>query len=168
MPLPYLGLGTFFFCNFSAPVGVCPLPLTLCFAPTKNRQKNQNSTKGIVYDQENVYVGEITKAGNFLKFEFIEFGSEREHISFPVENDKQELVRQASELERQGKTQREIANIMSLSLGKVNGLLKTAKEFNTFSADYVQPVHPLFDMEGVNIVNKNNDDDDSQNMKLPE
>jgi hypothetical protein len=112
---------------------------------------------GIIYHEENVCVGEITKSGNFLKFEFLEFGNEREHLATPSDKDRQDLVRKAIELERQGKTQREIASDLSVSLGKVNNLLKTAKELNSFSADYVQGVHPLFDVNKMNVKDESTD-----------
>ena len=123
-----------------------------------------------IYHDENVCVEEITKSDNFLKFEFREFGNERDHLSTPSDNDRQDLVRQAAELEQQGKTQREIASVLSVSLGKVNSLLKTAKEQKSFTAEYVRDVqnvqdyYPLF---GVNNMNTN-DDDDPRNMKVAE
>jgi hypothetical protein len=136
------------------------------------RQLKSRQT-GAIYHEENVCVGEITKSGNFLKYEFLEFGNEREHLSTPSDNDRQELVRKAAELEQQGKTQRDIASILSVSVGKVNGLLKTAKELKSFTAEYVQDVQnvrdyaPLFDVNNMNT-NDKDDNDDPRNMKVAE
>lgn len=115
---------------------------------------------GIIYNEENVCVGEITKSNNFLKFEFLGFGNEREHLSIPSENDKEALIYMASDLEFQGKTQREIASILDISLGKANSLLKKAKELPFNPSKYVQDVQtvqPLFDLNNMNIEDNSKD-----------
>jgi hypothetical protein len=73
------------------------------------------------YDSDNVIVCAVDKLNNFLQFRFVEYGSERDHLT---ENAKDALVQRAKELQSQGKTQREIAAQMGVSLGKVNNLLK--------------------------------------------
>lgn len=73
------------------------------------------------YDSDNVIVCAVEKLNNFLQFRFVEYGSERDHLT---ENAKDALVQRAKELQSQGKTQREIAAQMGVSLGKVNNLLK--------------------------------------------
>ena len=73
------------------------------------------------YDADNVIVCEIEKPSNFLQFTFRGYGCERDHLTA---TQKDEEVRRAKELQAQGKTQREIAAQMGVSLGKVNNLLK--------------------------------------------
>ena len=46
----------------------------------------------IIFDTENVCVCQITKPRNFLQFEFLNFGSEQEHLRQQTESEKTELV----------------------------------------------------------------------------
>ena len=73
------------------------------------------------YDADNVIVCEIEKPGDFLQFGFRGYGCESDHLTA---TQRDEEVRRAKELQSQGKTQREIAAQMGVSLGKVNNLLK--------------------------------------------
>ena len=73
------------------------------------------------YDADNVIVCEIEKPGDFLQFGFRGYGCESDHLT---STQRDEEVRRAKELQSQGKTQREIAAQMGVSLGKVNNLLK--------------------------------------------
>jgi len=45
----------------------------------------------IIYDTENVCVCQIEKPSNFLQFEFLNFGTEREHLKQPSETEKTEI-----------------------------------------------------------------------------
>ena len=45
----------------------------------------------IIYDAENVIVCQIEKADNFLQIEFLNFGTEREHLKQYSESEKSEL-----------------------------------------------------------------------------
>lgn len=73
------------------------------------------------YDADNVIVCEIEKPDKFLQFSFREYGCESDHLTA---TQRDEEVKRAKELQAQGKTQREIAAQMGVSLGKVNNLLK--------------------------------------------
>ena len=73
------------------------------------------------YDSDNVIVCAVEKLNNFLQFRFVEYGSERDHLT---ENAKDALIQRAKELKAQGKTQREIAAQLGVSLGTVNNWLK--------------------------------------------
>ena len=55
----------------------------------------------ILYDGENVIVSQIEKQSNFLQFEFVDFGSELEHLKQFTENDKEELEANILELKAQ-------------------------------------------------------------------
>jgi len=78
----------------------------------------------IIYDAENVATCQVTKPDNFLMFEFLSFGSEREHLKDFSVNDRDELIARAKTLSTDGKTQREIADILGISAMTVNRYLK--------------------------------------------
>jgi|GEM_PF-747851 len=78
-----------------------------------------------IYDTENVLLCQVTKPGNFLQFEFIDFAREKDHLKEPSERDKQEIILKAKELSTQGKSQREISKELAISVGAVNKYLKT-------------------------------------------
>lgn len=79
----------------------------------------------IRFDTENVMLGQIQKPGNFLHFEFSGFGTEREHLRDLSETDKSAMLAQAKQLSADGKTQREIADIIGVSAMTVNRYLRT-------------------------------------------
>lgn len=78
----------------------------------------------IIYDAENVCVCQIIKPYNFLQFEFLRFGKEREHLKEHTEKDKESIIEKVKELNQQGKTQRQISTELGISLGAVNKYLK--------------------------------------------
>ena len=78
----------------------------------------------IIYDTDNVVLCQLHKPYNFLKFEFIGYGAERDHLKQPTEKDREVIISKAKELSQQGKTQRQIASELSISLGCVNKYLK--------------------------------------------
>ncbi len=78
----------------------------------------------IIYDAENVATCQVTKPENFLMFEFLSFGSEREHLKDFSANDRDELIARAKNLSADGKTQREIADVLGISAMTVNRYLK--------------------------------------------
>jgi RecA-family ATPase len=77
-----------------------------------------------IYDSENVIVCQVHKPSNFLQFEFVGFGTEREHLKELTEKDRETNVSKAKELSQQGKSQRVIAAELGISLGAVNKYLK--------------------------------------------
>ena len=77
-----------------------------------------------IYHSENVAVCQIVKPDNFLMFEFLNFGNEREHLKALSESDKADLIQQIKNLSAQGKSQREIMREIGISLGAVNKYLK--------------------------------------------
>lgn len=78
----------------------------------------------IIYDTENAVICQIQKPHNFLEFEFINFGTEREHLKQFNEGDREKLIEQAKELSGKGLSQRQIASDLSISVGAVNKYLK--------------------------------------------
>lgn len=85
--------------------------------------KERNTPK--IYDSENVCVFQVEKAENFLRFQFLHYGNEVEHLKQVSEKDKEGLIEKAKMLSVQGKTQREIAAELGLSVGTVNKYLKS-------------------------------------------
>lgn len=75
------------------------------------------------YDSENVIVCEICKIDNMLQFKFVEYGSESEHLFSNTDKNKEATIRRVKELSDSGKSQREIANELSISIGAVNKYL---------------------------------------------
>lgn len=76
------------------------------------------------YESDNIVVHQIVKYTNFLEFEFVGYASENEHLKEVSEKDKSAVKEQAKELQRIGKTQREIAKELGISPMTVNRYLK--------------------------------------------
>lgn len=78
------------------------------------------------YDAENVIVCEIAKPDNFLRFEFLDFSTEREHLKEVSEKDIDELEQKVLELKNANPnlTLREIANQVNSNHMKVKRILK--------------------------------------------
>lgn len=76
------------------------------------------------FDAENVYLCHIQKPDNFLHFEFVGFGSEREHLKDLSDGDREGLIARAKQLSAEGRTQREIADTLGVSAMTVNRYLK--------------------------------------------
>ncbi len=72
----------------------------------------------IIFDTENVAVCQIHKPYNFLEFEFLNFGTEREHLRQLSDNDKAELENNIIELKRKNP---------EMSLGQIAKQLGTNK-----------------------------------------
>jgi hypothetical protein len=77
-----------------------------------------------IYHEENVAICQLIKPDNFLKFEFLNFGNEREHLKVLSDTDKADLIQRVKNLSAQGKSQRIIAGELGTSLGAVNKYLK--------------------------------------------
>ena len=78
----------------------------------------------MIYDTENVIVCQIDKPYNFLAFEFLNFGAEREHLKQFTEKDRESAIERAKELSQQGNSQRQIAAELDISVGAVNKYLR--------------------------------------------
>jgi hypothetical protein len=76
------------------------------------------------YDSDNVIVCSIEKESTFLHFSQIGFADEREHLKEFTEKDKTETVNTVKQLSIEGRTQREIAKMLCISVGCVNKYLK--------------------------------------------
>ena len=78
----------------------------------------------IIYDTENVVVCQIDKPHNFLEFEFVDYGSEINHLKQISKEDRDTNILKAKELSEKGMSQRQIGRELSISLGAVNKYLK--------------------------------------------
>ncbi|MFC3881272.1 AAA family ATPase [Algoriphagus namhaensis] len=107
-----------------------------CFAiGQSNTDKNLRYIKQIkarntamIYDTENVIVCLIDKPYNFLAFEFIDFGAEREHLKQLTEKDQQSKVSEALELKKQGLSNVQIAKQFGVSEGAIRKWIKKGAE----------------------------------------
>ena len=68
-----------------------------------------------VFDAENVCVCQINKSFNFLQLEFVNFGSEREHLKEVTEKEKENLTGKINDLKQQGQSFREIGSVLNVS-----------------------------------------------------
>lgn len=107
------------FCDSSFAIGESTSDTNLRYL----KQIKQRNTESI-YDADNVCVCQISKPYNFLQFEFVAFGTEREHLKLFTEKDKANIIEKAKELSQQGRNQRQIAAELNISLGAVNKYLK--------------------------------------------
>jgi hypothetical protein len=78
----------------------------------------------LVYDADNVCVCEIEKPSNFLRFGFVGYGTEKEHLRVPSDKDKEQRKQEAAELKAQGKSNREIARLLGVSEGAIRKWIK--------------------------------------------
>lgn len=93
-----------------------------CFAIGESSRGNQlryikelkQRNVPFAYDAENVIICEIIKQNNFLMFNFVEFGSEVEHLRQLTENERDSLIERAKELSKQGRSEREIAKVLGV------------------------------------------------------
>lgn len=78
----------------------------------------------ITYDEDNVMVCEVVKENSFLHFKPIGYGNESEHLKKLDDKDKNALIHKVKELSENGKSQRDIATELGISVGAVNKYLK--------------------------------------------
>jgi len=83
-----------------------------------------------LYDSENVCACMISKPFNFLLFELIGFGSEREHLKEITEKDKGQKVAEVMALRSKGVSKIEIARRFGVSEGAIRKWIKKAGEIN--------------------------------------
>ncbi len=77
-----------------------------------------------IYDAESVALCQICKPNNFLMFEFVGLGSERDHLKQMSDKDWESLTDRVLELYKLGKSLREIGSELNISHMKVSRILK--------------------------------------------
>lgn len=83
-----------------------------------------------LYDADNVVIYDVNKVDGFLKFEFREYGKEGDHLKIPSKDYETEEIQDILKLQHQGKSLREIAKDLDMSLGMVQRRLKKAAALN--------------------------------------
>lgn len=78
------------------------------------------------YDGDNVIVYDLNKVDGFLRFEVQGYAKEEEHLKFGNPSDDLEEIYDILRLQKQGKSLRDIAKTLDISLGKVQRRLKKA------------------------------------------
>lgn len=92
------------------------------------------------YTSDNVLICQIVKPDNFLHFEFLTTGDEKEHLRNMSEKDKVNLIAKAHGLSASGLSQREIGKELGISAMTVSRYLK----MNVTSVTGVTSVQPPF------------------------
>ena len=95
----------------------------------------------------------ISKDDNFLSFQITGYGMERDHLFSKNPRNIEDEIEMAKSLSRQGDSQRAIAEKMSLSVGKVNGLLNHPEVSKDSDVQSVQSVHPFSGLNKMNVLN---------------
>ena len=109
------------------------------------------------YDAENVIILDISKTDGFLKFEVQGYAREDDHLRNRESSDNVEEILSILRLRKDGKSLREIARTLDMSLGMVQRRLRTAEEQNITLqedsdssvsdcigvSDAIQPIHPI-------------------------
>jgi hypothetical protein len=80
------------------------------------------------YDSEYVALCEISKPTNFLHFEFLDYGQEKEHLKDYSTNDRDEQIAQAKVFAADGKSQTEIARILGVSKMTISRYLRKPED----------------------------------------
>jgi hypothetical protein len=76
------------------------------------------------FDSENVINCQMVKYSNFVEFEFIGFGNEKEHLKEVSEKDNSELIERIVQLHSEQKSYREIGRELSISHMTVKRILE--------------------------------------------
>ncbi|MDB5158006.1 MAG: hypothetical protein JWR50_2713 [Mucilaginibacter sp.] len=113
------------FCDSSFPIGESQNDNSLRYL----KQIKQRNTEQ-VYGAENICLCTITKPHNFLRYEFVAYGQEWQHLSHKREPLSDSLIEQAVAHKLEGKTLRETGKAMGISHQKVDRLLKAASQKN--------------------------------------
>lgn len=109
------------------------------------------------YDAENVIILDISKTDGFLKFEVQGYAREDDHLRNRESSDNVEEILSILRLRKDGKSLREIARTLEMSLGMVQRRLRTAEEQNITLqedsdssvsdcigvSDAIQPIQPI-------------------------
>jgi archaellum biogenesis ATPase FlaH len=78
----------------------------------------------IIFDSENVCLCQIAKPDNYLKFEFLGFGTEQSHLRQQTDQDKAGLQDKVLQLKQTGKSYREIGAELGISHMQASRILK--------------------------------------------
>ncbi|WP_339706272.1 AAA family ATPase [Algoriphagus aquimarinus] len=99
--------------------------------------KQRNSSQ--IFSSENVWICEIVKPESFLKFQFVEYGSEAEHLKVQKAEDVERLAIEVLTLHLEGKSLREIGRSLGISHMKASRILKANPEECNVTLQPIQP-----------------------------
>lgn len=88
------------------------------------------------YDADHVIIYDLVKDNAFLHFEYHGYDTEYNHLSTKDPSESIGEIEDILRLEAEGKSRRDIAKTLGMSLGKVQRRLKKAKEQNITLADF--------------------------------
>ena len=88
------------------------------------------------YDGDNVIVYDLVKEDGFLRFEVQGYEKEEEHLKHGNPADDMDEILDIIRLQKTGKSFREIAKILGISLGKVQRRIQKAKDENITLEDF--------------------------------
>jgi predicted ATP-dependent serine protease len=106
------------FCDSAFAIGASQVDSNIRYL----KQIKQRNTEQL-YGADNVMVFQIVKPSNYLFMEFIGYNSEREHLKIFTERDREKMIEETKLLSSKGKSQRQIAAELRISLGAVNKYL---------------------------------------------
>jgi RecA-family ATPase len=109
-------------------------------------------TGEFLYDSDNVIVYDLVKEDGFLHFEVHGYAKEEEHLNHGNPADDLDEILDILRLQRDGKSLREIAKVLDISLGKVQRRLEKAKAQNITLDNFPD--------EGVSDVSNVSEDED--------
>ena len=95
-----------------------------------------------LYDADNVIIYDVNKVDGFLKFEFREYGREGDHLKIPTKDYETDEIQDILKLQHQGKSLREIAKDLDMSLGMVQRRLKKAEALGIKYEPETEPEEP--------------------------
>ena len=95
-----------------------------------------------LYDADNVIIYDVNKVDGFLKFEFREYGREGDHLKIPTKDYETDEIQEILKLQHQGKSLREIAKNLDMSLGMVQRRLKKAEALGIKYEPEPEPEEP--------------------------
>lgn len=119
------------------------------------------------YDAENVIIYDVNKTEGFLRFELQGYDTESAHLKNAEAADDLQDIKDILELQAQGKSLRDIAKCLNISLAKVQRRLKKAKDNNitldSFKETDVSPVSDVStEIQTIHPIQEGN-----QQMRLP-
>ena len=121
-----------------------------------------------LYDADNVVIYDVNKVDGFLKFEFREYGREGDHLKIPSKDYETEEIQDILKLQHQGKSLREIAKDLDMSLGMVQRRLKKAAALNiTYQPEEGEDAATVSDVSPVSEAIQPIQDDTPVQQRLP-
>jgi len=87
------------------------------------KQIKQRNTEEL-YGETNVIVYQICKPGNFLHYEHLGFGNEREHLRQRSDDDQLQMNQKVAELNQKGYSLRQIATELGINHTRACRILK--------------------------------------------